>query len=154
MSFSLDKDSNLQQTVALKLSENNRLNYGYFATHRGENSKSDIKMYGSMDDQAQKSSELKIHFLKGCVGAFGSEIERISLFGKQNSNIAIPTIFSDESEAQGRHSFSSGRISEEELNYLQARGLPKNSIKRILSDGELLKVAKMTKSDEIIAELS
>jgi Fe-S cluster assembly scaffold protein SufB len=152
LSYTLDKNAQLEQSNALKLSNNDTFNFAYFADHVGENSQSSIKIIGSLDDRAQKQSELKIHFAKGATGAFGSEAEKITLLGKQTRNVAIPTILSDESEAQGRHSFSSGHISEDELNYLQSRGLPSDKIKEIMARGELLKIAKLTKSPEIIQE--
>ena len=151
--YSLEKDSSLEQNVALKLADNDSLNYAYFAEHLGTNSKSNIQMVGSLNDSAQKSSELKIHFAKGAVGAFGGESEKINLFGKHAKNCAIPTILSDESEAQGRHSFSSGHISDDELSYLQARGIDSDKIKAVLAQNDLLRVAKLTKQNDIIRKI-
>ena len=96
---------------------------------------------------------LKIHFAKGATNAFGSESEKISLFGKAARNCAIPTILSEESEAQGRHSFSSGHISDDELSYLQARGIDSDKIKLVLAKSDLLKVAQLTKQDDIIQKI-
>jgi Fe-S cluster assembly scaffold protein SufB len=152
LSYILDKSAQLKQNNALALSNDDSFDFAYSAKHIGEKSQSNIKIIGSLDGHAQKQSELKIHFAKGATGAFGSEAEKITLLSNHTKNIAIPTIFSDESEAQGRHSFSSGHISEDELNYLQSRGLTSDKIKEIMTRGELLKIAKLTKLPEIIKE--
>ena len=152
LSYILDKSAQLEQNNALALNNDDSLNFSYFTSHAGESSRSSIKIIGSLDGHAQKQSELKILFAKGATGAFGSEAEKITLLSNHTKNIAIPTIFSDESEAQGRHSFSSGHISEDKLNYLQSRGLTSDKIKEIMTRGELLKIAKLTKSPEIIKE--
>lgn len=153
MSYLLEKNSTLKQSVALKLANDDSLDYTYSAEHLGASSESDIKIVGSLNDSAQKSSKLKIHFAKGATNAFGSESEKISLFGKAARNCAIPTILSEESEAQGRHSFSSGHISDDELSYLQARGIDSDKIKLVLSKSDLLKVAQLTKQDDIIQKI-
>lgn len=153
LNFTLEKDAELNLNVATKLNKTDSLNYCYFADHLGENSKSDLKIFGSLNDSAQKTSELKIHFAKGAVAAFGSESEKINLFSSKAKNCATPTICSDESEAQGRHSFSSGHISEDEFNYLQTRGIDSDKIKVLLAKNDLLRVAKLTKQADIIEEI-
>ena len=153
LSFTLEKDAELVLNSGFKLTNNNSLDYSYYAEHLGAESKSDFKLVGSLDGSAKKQSQLKIHFAKGAVGAISSEYEKISLFSDEAKNVAIPMILSDESEAEGHHGFSSSHISEDALDYLQSRGIAFDKIKAELTNNELLKIARLTKQDDIIQDL-
>ncbi len=153
INFVLEKEASLVLNTGFSLSGTDKLNYCYFAEHLGANSKSMIRMVGSLDDSAEKMSELKIHFAKGATGAVGDEKEKISIFSNQAKNTASPTILSDESEAEGHHGFSSCHISEDEQSYLCSRGVDSDKIKLILAKNDLLRVAKLTKKADIIKEI-
>ncbi len=151
--FELEEGAELVFDGAFRLREKDSLNLNYKTVHLGANSKSRFSLVGTLDEEATKDSTATIDFKNGASGAVGSEREKVTLFSNQAKNIARPIILCNEENMHGTHNFSSGHLAPEAVDYLRARGIDLENVKRIISREQILSVAKLTKDEAIIKEI-
>ncbi len=151
--FEQDIDSELIFDGAFALRDKQELSFNYKTIQFGENSKSRFNLVGTLDGQAKKTSSETIDFRSGAINAEGSETERVTLFSNETQNVAEPIILCAEENMRGEHSFSSGHLDPEAVNYLRARGVNLENAKKIISREQILRVAKLCKNETIIQEI-
>lgn len=151
--FEQEADSTLVFDGAFALSEQQKLNFNYKTIHLGQNSKSLFNLVGTLDGTAKKTSSEIIDFRAGAVNAEGSETEKVTLFSNSAQNVAEPIILCAEENMHGVHSFSSGHLDPDAINYLRARGVKLEDAKKIISREQILQVAKLCKNEAIIQEI-
>ena len=105
----------------------------YIARHMGENTESEIRVNGTLRDQASKIFRGTIDFQKGCKGAKGDEREDVLLMDEDVHNNTVPLILCAEEDVEGAHGASIGKISEETLFYFQSRGVPESEIAELMA---------------------
>ena len=105
----------------------------YIARHMGENTESEIRVNGTLRDQASKTFRGTIDFQKGCKGAKGDEREDVLLMDEDVHNNTVPLILCAEEDVEGAHGASIGKISEETLFYFQSRGVPESEIAELMA---------------------
>lgn len=151
--FEQEADSALVFDGAFALREQQKLNFNYKTIHLGQNSKSLLNLVGTLDGTAKKTSSEIIDFRAGAVNAEGSETEKVTLFSNNAQNVAEPIILCAEENMHGVHSFSSGHLDPDVINYLRARGVELENAKKIISREQILQVAKLCKNEAIIQEI-
>ena len=95
-----------------------------------------------------------IDFLKGCAGATGKERENVMLMNEKLINKTIPLILCQEEDVVGEHGASIGKLSEEILYYLKARGLSEDQIYELVAGGKLMSVVSKINDEETEKKLS
>ena len=151
--FELEEQASLTFDGAFALAGKDRLDFNYKTTHLGTESKSCFNLVGTLDGEAQKNSTETIDFRAGATNAEGSESEKITLFSDSAKNTAQPIILCDEENMHGEHSFSSGHLDPEVVNYLRARGVDFATAKKIISREQILRVVKLCKNKDIIEKI-
>ena len=151
--FEQDTDSELVFDGAFALRGEQELKFNYKTIQSGENSKSRFNLVGTLDDKTKKKSSEIIDFRAGALNAEGSETEKVTLFSNEAQNVAEPIILCIEENMHGEHSFSSGHLDPDAVNYLRARGVDLESAKKIISREQILRVAKLCKNETIIQEI-
>lgn len=151
--ISLEERATLSFDGAFALAGKDRLVFNYKATHLGADSKSCFNLVGTLDGEAQKNSTETIDFRAGATNAEGSESEKITLFSDSAKNTAQPIILCDEENMHGEHSFSSGHLDPEAVNYLRSRGVDLTTAKKIISREQILRVVKLCKNKDIIEKI-
>jgi len=111
--------------------------------------------YGHMRNFAivQEGGRLYIDAVGKIVkGASHSESHQQSramcLGGKQTANI-IPELLIDENEVQASHAMSIGRMDEQQLYYMQTRGLDEKACISLLSAGYLMPITEFINNDTL-----
>ncbi len=129
------------------------VNMGYLVTRR-ENAwinvnavqrgkKTDVKMHfdGVLDGTAQKNFCGTIDFRKGSKGSKGNEQENVLLLSDDIVNKTLPVILCEEEDVEGRHGASIGRLDEDMLFYMAARGIDEKTAEQMMVRARLRAVA-------------
>lgn len=117
------------------------LDINYVARHKGRKTDSKISVSGVLRDNASKVFRGTIDFIKGCKDATGDEREDVLLMNEGVKNSTVPLILCAEEDVEGAHGASIGKISDEILFYLQARGIPENEINELMAKSRIDAVA-------------
>lgn len=103
--------------------------------HQGTSSRSRVKLKAVLFENAELKFEPLARVSKGARGA-NAEVEiKTLLVGDKSRDISIPSMEIDEQEASARHAVTIGRVNDEELFYIQTRGLDRVKGERLLISG-------------------
>ena len=108
------------------------LDMNYIAEVYGKKSDIDIEVYGALKDVAKKNFKGTIDFKTGCKKAVGNENEYCMLLSKTAKSKALPMLLCSEDDVQGNHSNSAGKIDEDKLYYIMARGISKKDAQKLI----------------------
>lgn len=97
--------------------------FNYVMRHRGAHTASRMDANGVLAGQSIKTLRGTIDFVRGCVGAEGSEVETVLLASEKAVNRSVPVILCGEDDVAGNHGATIGSMNDEQLFYLQSRGL-------------------------------
>lgn len=104
-----------------------RIDLNYAANHRGIQSESRMRAHGVLRGEAFKLFRGTIDFQRGASDAIGEETEDVLLLDDTVVNQTIPLILCGEENVQGNHGATIGKLDEDMLFYLCARGLTKEA---------------------------
>ena len=134
-----DKASFYERT-GYKAETGAKYDFNYVARHEGKKTEADIHANGVMYQDSYKLMRQTIDFLRGCSESKGAEREEVLLMDENLVNKSIPLILCKEEDVEGEHGASIGKISDEILFYLRARGLSDESIYDLMANGKILTV--------------
>lgn len=111
------------------------------AVQRGK--KTDVQMHfdGVLDGTAEKNFCGTIDFRKGSKGSKGNEQENVLLLSDNIVNKTLPVILCEEEDVEGRHGASIGRLDEDMLFYMAARGIDEKTAEQMMVRARLRAVA-------------
>jgi Fe-S cluster assembly protein SufD len=109
------------------------LDMNYILRLAGAKSTADLNAYGVLFDSARKTLRDTIDLMHAGRGAVGNENETVLLAGKDVVNKSLPIILCDEEDVVGNHGASIGSVSDEQLQYLRARGLDDEAAKGLFA---------------------
>lgn len=116
--------------------EKQQLDFNYGVTHHGEDSQSQIQGSGVLMDECRKNFRGTLDFVRGSARAVGKESEFVVLLNEKVQNLSVPILLSGESDVQGEHAASAGKIDPEKMFYLQSRGLSELQAKKLIIEAE------------------
>ena len=119
----------------------------------GKETESDVHAGGVLHEKAEKTMRQTIDFIRGCAGSKGAEREEVLLMDEELVNKTIPLILCDEEDVEGAHGASIGKLSEEVLFYLRARGLSDEAIYSLMASGKLISVVNEI-GDEVTQKMA
>ena len=105
------------------LSQKEKADFNLVVNHRGKKTISNIVADGVLREDAVKIFRGTIDLKHGAKGASGTEQENVLLMDDSVVNQTIPVILCDEDDVEGNHGASIGRLDEENLFYMESRGL-------------------------------
>ena len=111
--------------------------------HKGSDTSTKMLVKGVVDGNATKTYRGTIDFKNGCHGAMGDEQEETLLMSKTAVNKSLPIILCDEENVSGTHGATLGRLGEEELFYMQSRGISENEAKKMMTKAKILSVSNL-----------
>ncbi|MCR5214837.1 MAG: SufD family Fe-S cluster assembly protein [Eubacterium sp.] len=132
---------------------NDKLDINYVSRHRGRLTDTKINVSGVLRDTAKKTFRGTIDFIKGCKDATGDEREDVLLMDPGVHNNTVPLILCAEEDVEGAHGASIGKISDEILFYLQARGIPEEQINELMAKSRIDAVIGRISDEATRAEL-
>ncbi len=124
--------------------------FNYVVNHYGKNTESEIYVNGVLDDSSKKTFRGTIDFKTGSAGSIGNEKEDVLMLGENVVNKTVPIILCTEEDVKGNHGASIGKLDDENLFYLESRGLDENEIKKLISLSKVTSKAKLIDNEKIV----
>lgn len=137
--------------TAFIAAKNQILDMNYLVNHYGQKTDTKMSVKGVVDGNAVKTYRGTIDFKNGCAGSTGDEQEETLLMSPKAINKSIPMILCDEEDVAGTHGATLGRLSAEELFYMQSRGITEAEAKKMMSKAKIISVANLIQ-DEALKE--
>ena len=106
------------------------MNYHYI--NNGTSSVANIESRGVLNDLAKKNFRGTIDFISGCAKSIGKESEDCILLSDTCVSRSVPILLCGEEDVEGAHSVSSGKIDEEKIFYMRARGIDKEEATKMI----------------------
>ena len=141
------------------------IDQNYLVRFVGKETTGDIFSNGVLCGTSRKNFRGTIDFIRGCVGAKGAEKEDVLLMDDTVQNLTSPLILCGEEDVEGEHGATLGRLAEDILFYLEARGVAKEDAYKMIADGRMASVIRhipesglrnellsLVSEDEFIAE--
>ena len=144
--------NNFVNTMYLGIDEQ-LLDLNYIAEVYGKKANIDIEVYGALKDNAKKNFKGTIDFKTGCKKAVGNENEYCMLLSKTAKSKALPMLLCSEDDVQGNHSNSAGKIDEDKLYYIMARGISKKEAQKLIVKAKFNSVLEKIQNKELRNEL-
>jgi Fe-S cluster assembly protein SufD len=106
--------------------------------HRGRYSESDMRLHGVLRGKANSVYRTSTHIFKNAVQAGSEQYDRMLMMESTARADAIPMLLIDENDVQRcGHAASVGKIDENQIYYLQSRGITKREVVRMIVWGYL-----------------
>ena len=126
------------------------MDLNYSVIHTGEKTDCNMMVKGVVGDSAKKVYRGTINFKNGCHNATGNEQEETLLISPEAVNKSIPVILCDEEEVSGTHGSTIGRLSDDELFYMQSRGISESAAKKIMSRAKVASIAHLVPDETTV----
>jgi len=140
---SLSGDNSSVQIVGIFLgTKSSAITFNTDVTHTGKKSYSRTDIRGVFLDNASISNDGMIRITKGAKGSDGYFTSKILLFDNAKG-ISVPSLEIDENELKAGHASTIGRPDEEQLFYMQSRGLSEKEAQKLLIYGFFEPVIKL-----------
>ena len=101
--------------------------FNYMLRHHGTRTRCNLNANGVLAGKSRKTLRGTIDLIRGCKGAEGSENENVLLVDEGVTNKTVPVILCNEDDVAGNHGATIGHIREEQLFYLESRGIPREA---------------------------
>ncbi len=128
--------------------------FNYVAEQRGKKTNSMATFRGVLDDKASKNWRGSLDFRENSVGSVGDEQEDTLLLSPEVINRSMPLILCKEENVDGRHGATIGQLSDDMLFYMEARGIDKETAKKIMVRARLDYVARMIPDEDLKGKVS
>ena len=125
----------------------------YNVIQRGRQTASSFDFDGVLDGQGRKAFRGTIDFRNGCCGSKGKEMERILLLSPDTVNRTLPIILCEEEDVEGAHGASIGRLNEDMLFYMGARGIDEKTARDIMVRARLRAVIRRIPEQDLQEKL-
>lgn len=146
--------SAFESNVAYICQKNQQLDMNHIVYHFGAKSECNMKVNGTLKDEAVKTYRGTIDFKKGCAASVGHEIEETLLLNPKVVNKSLPVILCDEEDVEGTHGASIGRLSNDILFYMQTRGISREAAEHIMSRAKVQATADLIPDENVKAKIS
>lgn len=135
--------------LAFICKDEQHLDINHEVVHTGSETDTKMLVKGVVDGNAVKTYRGTIDFKNGCHGATGDEQEETLLMSKTAVNKSIPIILCDEENVSGTHGATLGRLSAEELFYMQSRGISEEEAKKMMAKAKIVSVSNLIPNEKI-----
>ncbi len=122
------------------------MNYNY--QNIGENSLTNIKVEGVLDEKATKTFRGTIDF-NNSNNASGKELENCLLLSDDAISKSVPILLCNEENVVGSHAVSTGKIDNDKLFYLMSRGFSLKDAKKLIIMANFNNIIKEISNEEL-----
>lgn len=116
--------------------------------HQAPYTYGEMENFAVLSDRAQYNMVANGNIQKGCHGSQSHQTTRVLTLGKDHKAQVIPLLLIDENDVKASHAQTIGQPDEEQLYYLQSRGLSHQQAMGLLSIGYLLPVLDLIDDEE------
>lgn len=122
--------------------------------HKAPHTSANMHNYAVIHENAhyEMSDNGKIN--KGCYGSESHQTSRVLTLSKKQTSKVTPLLLIDENDVQASHATTMGQIDENQLYYLQTRGLTKQQALGLITVGYLMPIASVLDDEEVQKELT
>ncbi|MDI3298638.1 MAG: SufD family Fe-S cluster assembly protein [Bacillota bacterium] len=103
--------------------------------HEGRRTSSEMLARGVLFGEAHSIFRGMTHILRGAKASSAYQREGTLLMDRAARGDAIPSLVIDENEVQAGHAATAGKVDEEQLFYLESRGIPPAEARRLVVTG-------------------
>ena len=128
--------------IAYVAGEGNTIDCNYIAEHFGKKTNSEIMVSGVMEAHSEKVFRGTIDFKRGSAESVGEEKEDVLLLDEDVVNKTVPLILCQEEDVEGSHGATIGKLSDDILFYLGARGIEEALANKLIANGRIASVAR------------
>ena len=121
--------------------------FNYIVRHHGERTECELQANGVLAGKSEKTLRGTIDLIRGAKGAQGSENETVLLVDEDVKNKTVPTILCNEDDVAGNHGATIGHVRDEQLFYLESRGLSREAAERMFV-GAIIEQAAIGATDD------
>ncbi len=148
-----DKGS-FRSDTAYACTAQQRLDMNFIARHSGKKTESRMTAAGALYGSAHKTYRGTIDFQKGSAGSLGDEQEETLLLSPDAVNKSIPMILCGEEDISGEHGATIGRLSDELLFYMQARGFSKTAAENAIAQSKIRALTATVPDESVRAKIT
>ena len=113
----------------------------YMLRHHGTRSQCNLNANGVLAGRSSKTLRGTIDLIRGCKGSEGSERETVLLVDEDVRNKTVPVILCSEDDVAGNHGATIGHIREDQLFYLESRGISRQDAEAMFVSATLEQAA-------------
>ncbi|MFB6204343.1 MAG: SufD family Fe-S cluster assembly protein [Candidatus Nanohaloarchaea archaeon] len=128
-------DSEVKKTAVWYPTGEQHNDISMHAYHHGENTRCQMDSRAVVDDDARSVYEGLQHVGDGADETQSFQDEKVLVLSSDAEVDASPKLMIEDPEVEASHAASAGTIPEEELHYMQARGLGEKAAKRLVVQG-------------------
>ncbi len=130
------------------LSQTNK-NFDIICHHHTGMTKSQMNNFIVLLNEGSCEMEATGKIVKGAKGSKSHQNSRCLTFNQQKKAKVTPVLIIDENDVEASHAMSLGQIDENQLYYLQSRGLNRQEITKLITYGYLLPIAENIEHEEL-----
>ena len=149
----LGKGADYRASGDYLLNGEQRLDINMVSEHIAPDTQSDMRSDGALLDRASKIFRGTLDFKSGCKGAKGSENEDVIMLSPGCGNQSLPIILCGEEDVEGNHGASVGKISDEILFYLAARGFDEKAATALIVRSRISSSASVIPDEGLRSEV-
>ncbi|MEA5017546.1 MAG: SufD family Fe-S cluster assembly protein [Erysipelotrichaceae bacterium] len=121
--------------------------------HLAKSTTSLMQTYGVLLNKGDYYIKANGHIIKGASGSKSHQASRVLTFADKQQAKIIPLLLIDENDVEASHAMSIGQLDENQLYYLESRGLTKVEALRLIALGYLLPITKVINDQKLNDEL-
>jgi Fe-S cluster assembly scaffold protein SufB len=147
LSVALDKDG-MSEDIFVVINARSSGDYvlNILTDHMAKNTFGRVEVRGVVENGARVRVDGMVKIEKGAVKSDSFLSMKILVLDDISSAIAEPQLEIENNDVKASHSASVGKIDEEQLFYLESRGVDKNEAKKLIVDGFLGEVRNESKN--------
>lgn len=130
------------------------LDMNFIVNHFGKKTSCKMKVSGSLNDSSKKTYRGTIDFKTGSAGSDGDEQEETLLLSPDVVNNSMPIILCTEEDIAGEHGATIGRLSDEILFYMEARGISRENAEKIIARAKVQAVSSTINDEETFKKIN
>lgn len=121
--------------------------------HEAGHTFGEMKNFAVLSDKGNYEMVANGNIKKACPEAQSHQATRVLTLGKEHKAKVIPLLLIDENEVKASHALTIGQPDEEQLYYLQSRGLSTSQAMGLLSVGYFLPVIDLIEDEKLHDEI-
>jgi ABC-type transport system involved in Fe-S cluster assembly, permease component len=127
---------------------NEKKEFVLHAIHEETDGSSDMKNYAIIPDGAEFYLDVTGKIIKGSHRSNATQNNRILTLSENHKAVVLPQLLIDDNDVIAGHAMTMGQIDENQLYYMESRGMPKNMALQLVTLGYLTPIAYLFTDDQ------
>lgn len=132
----------------------NKKHFDIECIHEASHTESNMENYAVIYENGDYRMNDTGKIVKGAYGSSSHQTSRALILDKNQKCDITPILLIDENDVQASHATTMGQIDENQLYYLQTRGLTKTQALGLITIGYLMPIANVLEDEQLKEELS